>query len=74
MPVILCEEEDMEGRHGASIGRLDDEMLFYLTTRGLDPQAAQRMMVRAKLLAIARHISNVELYAKIHNFIDNIAV
>ena len=30
IPVILCAEEDVEGAHGASIGRLDDEILLYM--------------------------------------------
>ena len=30
IPLILCAEEDVEGNHGATIGKLDDELLFYL--------------------------------------------
>ena len=70
MPVILCEEEDMEGRHGATIGRLDEDMLFYLTTRGIDPEEAARMMVRARLQAVARHIPDHATEARIYNYID----
>lgn len=70
MPVILCEEEDMEGRHGATIGRLDEDMLFYLTTRGIDPDEAAHMMVRAKLQAVARHIPDHATEARIYNYID----
>lgn len=29
IPLILCAEEDVEGNHGASIGKLDENMLFY---------------------------------------------
>ena len=28
IPLILCEEEDVDGRHGATIGRLPEDMLF----------------------------------------------
>lgn len=28
LPVILCSEEEVEGNHGASIGKLDSEMMF----------------------------------------------
>ena len=35
IPLILCAEEDVEGNHGASIGKLDENMLFYAATRGI---------------------------------------
>ena len=28
IPLILCAEEDVEGNHGASIGKLDENVLF----------------------------------------------
>ena len=35
VPLILCAEEDVKGSHGATIGQLDEEMLFYLGSRGI---------------------------------------
>ena len=29
IPLILCAEENVEGNHGATIGELDDDTLFY---------------------------------------------
>ena len=37
IPLILCAEEDVQGSHGATIGRLDDELLFYLCSTGDEP-------------------------------------
>lgn len=71
LPVILCEEEDMEGTHGASIGQLADDMLFYMATRGIDEKQAQQIMVRARLGAIARDIPDGKLRREIHDFIEN---
>ena len=31
IPVILCSEEDVAGNHGASIGKLDEDLLFYMS-------------------------------------------
>lgn len=47
IPVILCEEEDVEGNHGATIGRLDEETLMYMKSRGLDEEAIRAMMKTA---------------------------
>jgi hypothetical protein len=33
--------------HGATVGRIDDEQLFYLRSRGIDQQAAQQMILYA---------------------------
>lgn len=70
LPVILCEEEDVEGRHGASIGRLDEQMLFYLAARGIDEKTAEQMMVRARLRAVASHIPVRSLREHIRDFIE----
>ena len=34
-PLILCGEEEVEGQHAASVGRLDENKLYYLRSRGL---------------------------------------
>ena len=54
IPLILCEEEDVDGRHAATIGRLSDDMLFYMQTRGISEEEAKRLMVKAKLNSISR--------------------
>ncbi len=47
VPVILCGEDDVAGNHGATIGSMSPEQLFYLESRGLSPQAAEAMALRA---------------------------
>ena len=47
VPVILCNEDDVAGNHGATIGHIRDEQLFYLSSRGLSREAAERMFVGA---------------------------
>lgn len=49
VPVILCDEDDVAGNHGATIGHVRDEQLFYLACRGLSPEDAENLFVRAKL-------------------------
>lgn len=70
LPIILCEEEDMEGTHGATIGELDPAILFYLATRGIDRTAAEQMMVRARLGAVAAGIPMKALRDEIHDFVE----
>lgn len=49
VPVILCNEDDVAGNHGATIGHIRDEQLFYLASRGLSQEAAESMFVAAVL-------------------------
>ena len=56
IPLILCKEEDVEGNHGASIGQLDERLLFYLGTRGIPADQAQQMIARSRIQSICDKI------------------
>ena len=56
VPVILCGEEDVVGNHGATIGRLNENILFYLESRGMEPGAVYEMLARARVDAVIRKI------------------
>ncbi len=56
IPLILCQEEDVEGEHGATIGDLSDEILLYFRSRGIDDETAYRLMARGRLLGSIRKI------------------
>ena len=38
----------VEGQHAASVGRLDENKLYYLRSRGLSEAQARRLMVDAR--------------------------
>lgn len=52
VPLLLAREDDIVGNHAASAGRIDKDMLFYITTRGFDPLAAKRIIIESKLKPI----------------------
>ena len=47
VPVILCNEDDVAGNHGATIGHIREEQLFYLASRGLSQEAAEALFASA---------------------------
>ncbi|MRX79824.1 SufB/SufD family protein [Enorma shizhengliae] len=49
VPTILCDEDDVAGNHGATIGHVRPEQLFYLKSRGVSAEAAEALFIRAKL-------------------------
>ena len=54
VPLILCAEEDVVGEHGASIGALDEETLFYFESRGIGRAQAEELLARAAIERLAR--------------------
>ena len=47
MPVILCDEDDVAGNHGATIGSVGPEQIGYLADRGLTLEEIEGLYVRA---------------------------
>ena len=47
LPTILCDEDDVQGNHGATIGSVSAEQLGYLACRGLAQDEAEQLFVRA---------------------------
>jgi Fe-S cluster assembly scaffold protein SufB len=56
IPLILCAEEDVVGNHGATIGRLDESLMFYMESRGMNRSEIYEMMAKARLDAVIRKI------------------
>ncbi len=46
-PKLEIYADDVKCAHGATVGSLDDNALFYLQSRGLDPEQARDMLVKA---------------------------
>ncbi|MCI5523272.1 MAG: SufD family Fe-S cluster assembly protein [Treponema sp.] len=72
LPVILCDEEAVEGRHGASIGKVGSDMLFYLQSRGVTEKEAQRLMVMAKINSVCRYITDDETVQDVNSYLNEI--
>ncbi len=47
LPVILCDEEDVQGDHGATIGSMSTDQLEYMRDRGLNTKQAEELFERA---------------------------
>lgn len=61
VPLILCAEENVVGNHGATIGELDDDTLFYFESRGIDRETAENILAKASVERVARSLDDKEL-------------
>ena len=46
------------GNHGATIGELDEDTLFYFESRGISAAEAENIMARAAIERLARTLQN----------------
>ncbi len=72
LPVILCDEDDVEGSHGATIGRLSSEMLFYMQSRGFSEHEAQVLMAKGQLNSVRSHIKDEKSIGRIQHYIEEV--
>ena len=70
LPMLLCSEEDVEGNHSTSAGKIEEKELFYIMSRGFELKEAMKLMVRARFNKILENIKNEELKEKILQEID----
>ena len=70
VPLILCAEENVVGNHGATIGELDDETLFYFESRGIGKAEAENILARAAIERLARETGDEETEKLIIKILD----
>lgn len=60
-PQLEIYADDVKCSHGATIGRIDDEQMFYLRSRGIDEASAQRMIIYAFAAELTEAIADETL-------------
>lgn len=70
LPMLLCSEEDVEGNHASSAGKIGEKELFYIMSRGFSLKEAMKLMVKAKFNSILESIDSEELRNEILYEID----
>ena len=70
LPMLLCSEEEVEGNHSSSAGKINEKEMFYIMSRGFEQKEAMKLMVRAKFNKILEMVKNESLKQQIINEID----
>lgn len=69
-PILLIDENDVTAGHAASVGRIDENQLYYLMSRGITRVEAERLVVRGFLDAVVSEIPSESLRKTIHRLIE----
>ncbi len=67
-PQLEIYADDVKCTHGATVGQLDEEAIFYLRSRGISQQRAKNLMI----YAFAEHIIEQMKVASVREFVDAI--
>ena len=69
-PQLEIFADDVKCTHGAAVGQLDDESMFYLQARGIGRQAARGMLIRAFAGEIVDRVKLSDLRARLKVMLD----
>jgi Fe-S cluster assembly protein SufD len=68
-PQLEIYADDVRCTHGATIGQLDEDALFYLGTRGIDPDSAKGLLTYAFANELIEHIKVEPIRERLERFI-----
>lgn len=57
-PILKIDENDVKASHGAVVGQLNNEHMFYLMSRGLTKEEAKMIITLGYLQPISKHFSD----------------
>lgn len=69
-PQLIIDADDVKCSHGATVGQIDEEAMFYLRSRGIGRDEARMMMMFGFAHDIIRHVKLDPLREKIDDLID----
>lgn len=67
LPMLLCHEEDVSGTHSVSTGKVDEDKLFYLKSRGISEEESKRLIM---LGDFSKALTKVKNKDEILSYID----
>ncbi len=69
-PQLIIDADDVKCSHGATVGQIDEEALFYLRARGIDEDKARMMMMNAFAHEVIQQIKVEALRERIDELIE----
>ncbi len=69
-PILKIDENDIEASHAAVVGKINDEHIFYLTSRGLSEEEAKRIITLGYLKPILNGFIDEDMKSEIEKLIE----
>ncbi len=71
IPSLKIDANDVKASHGATVGQINEEHLFYLMSRGLSRQDAERLIIEGFFEPVIQKIPLEELRERIREMVKN---
>jgi Fe-S cluster assembly protein SufD len=69
-PQLIIDADDVKCSHGATVGQLDEEALFYLRSRGIPEKEARLMMTHAFMFEVLQEVKSEQLRESLNRLIE----
>ena len=69
-PILKIDDNDIEASHAAIVGKINDEHIFYLTSRGLSEDEAKRLITLGYLKPILKGFDDEDIRNEIEQLIE----
>ncbi|EHJ08669.1 Fe-S cluster assembly protein SufD [Staphylococcus simiae] len=69
-PILLIDEDDVQAGHAASVGRVDPQQLYYLMSRGISQQEAERLVIHGFLDPVVRELPIEDVKRQLRQVIE----
>jgi len=69
-PILLIDEDDVKAGHAASVGRFSEESIYYLMSRGITRQGAERLIILGFLDPVVAEIPVEEVKNKLRQALE----
>lgn len=66
IPCLEIEADEVKAGHSATIGKLDDDSIFYIKSRGLSKMQAEKMLIKSFIEQDIQKITDEELKKEIY--------
>lgn len=61
VPLLLCTEDDVVGNHASSAGKIDQDILFYIMSRGISKVEAEKLIVESNIRPVLDKLNDDKL-------------
>jgi Fe-S cluster assembly protein SufD len=69
-PILLIDEDDVKAGHAASVGQVNPEQIYYLMSRGISKEMAQRLIIYGFLAPVVSEIPIAKIEDQLQRLVE----
>lgn len=71
-PFLYIAEDDVKASHDTAVGKIDEEIIFYLTSRGVSEKEAKRFIALGYFKPIIKELNDDDTQQKIIDYLEGV--